>query len=128
MPASSIRIMIVDDQRAMRLLVRSSLRQMGFQDMVECGDGEEALQEFGFRPAHLIISDWNMPKLDGIGLLRAIRKLPGFEATPFIMLTSRGEVGMVKEAIALGVNSYLVKPFNAGGLKRKLESVIGPWE
>lgn len=123
-----LHIMIVDDQRAMRLLVRSSLRQMGFHDIVECADGEEALSEFTLRPAHLIISDLNMPKLDGLGLLRAIRKMPGYEATPFILLTSRGEVETVKTAIGLGVNNYLVKPFNLGNLRRKLEAVVGPWE
>jgi two-component system, chemotaxis family, chemotaxis protein CheY len=125
---SNMRVLIVDDQKALRSLVRSSLRQIGIQNVVECSDGAEALIEFIHNAPNLIISDWNMPNLDGMGLLRAVRKQPGMEGTPFIMLTSRNEVDKVKEAIAIGVNNYLMKPFNLQALKRKIEIVMGPWE
>jgi two-component system chemotaxis response regulator CheY len=111
----------------MRALVRSTLTLLNCHKIVECADGEEALArliEFE-RPTDLVISDINMPKLDGLGLLRAVRKQPGIEKTPFIMLTSRGEVAMVKEAIGLGANNYIVKPFNMATMKQKVEAVIG---
>jgi two-component system chemotaxis response regulator CheY len=125
---NNIRIVVVDDQRAMRALVRSTLQQLHCSQVFECADGEEALARLtGFeRPADLVISDLNMPKLDGLGLLKAVRKHPDIGKTPFIMLTSRGEIEIVKEAIGLGANNYIVKPFNLVTMKRKVEAVMGP--
>jgi two-component system chemotaxis response regulator CheY len=124
--ASAVEIMVVDDQRAMRALVRDSLAQIGCARVSECGDGHEALQSLRARPVHLVVSDLNMPVMDGLTLLRAVRSEPSLANTAFIMLTSNGEVELVKQAIALGVNNYLVKPFTLGMLKRKIESVFGP--
>ena len=121
---SNLNIMIVDDQRTTRMLVRSSLREIGYKNVTECGDGEEALRVLAEHPAQLIISDVNMPKLDGLGLLKAIRSKPELKATPFIMLTGRGDVSLVKEAIQVGVNGYLVKPFNLAALKQKVDAAI----
>jgi two-component system chemotaxis response regulator CheY len=75
---------------------------------------------------HLVISDLNMPIMDGLALLSAVRAEPRLSNTAFIMLTSSGDAEQVKQAIALGVNNYLVKPFTIGTLKRKIESVFGP--
>jgi two-component system chemotaxis response regulator CheY len=122
----TMRILIVDDQRAMRTLIRSTLFALQCNNVVECCDGEEALSELSVRSADLVISDLNMPKLDGLGLLRAVRSNPDFGRLPFIMLTSRGESALVKQAIDLGVNNYLIKPFNLVTLKSKIESVMGP--
>ena len=124
--ASTVEIMVVDDQRAMRALVRDSLAQIGCGRVSECGDGHEALQSLRARPVHLVVSDLNMPVMDGLTLLRAVRSEPSLANTAFIMLTSSGDVELVKQAIALGVNNYLVKPFTLGTLKRKIESVFGP--
>jgi two-component system chemotaxis response regulator CheY len=123
---SSTRILVVDDLRTMRTLIRSSLLQIGYQNIVECCDGEEALNEVIAHTPDLVISDLNMPKLDGLGLLRAIRTRPGFDKIPFIMLTSRGETALVMKALELKVNNYLVKPFTLVALKSKIEAVIGP--
>jgi len=122
---SSLRIMVVEDQAAMRQLICSSLRQIGCHSVVECGDGQAALKEFSERPVQLILSDLNMPNLDGLGLLRAIRGKPGFEKTPFILLTSRAEVSIVTQAKELKVNNYIVKPFNLVVLKNKIQAVVG---
>ena len=121
-----IRIMVVDDQRSMRALVHSTLRQIGLSNVTECENGQEALRELANRPVDLIVSDLNMPALDGLGLLRAVRKDPATKSTPFIMVTSLAEVAIVKEAIALGVNNYIVKPFTVLALKQKVEAVLGP--
>jgi two-component system chemotaxis response regulator CheY len=124
--AAAIEILVVDDQRAMRALVRGSLNDLGCTKVVECADGREALEALKAKPVHLVISDLNMPNMDGLALLRAVRAEPSLANTAFIMLTSRGEVELVKEAIALGVNNYLVKPFTLAMFKRKIEAVFGP--
>jgi len=124
--AQSLRILVVDDQRAMRTLIRSTLFAIRCNNVVECGDGNEALSEILLRPVDLVISDLNMPKLDGLGLLRAVRSNSDIGRLPFIMLTSRGDTELVKQAIELGVNNYLIKPFNLVTLKSKIEAVMGP--
>ncbi len=119
--------MIVDDQRTTRMLVRSSLREIGYRfDTIECSDGEEALQKLAEGQVRLVISDSQMPKLDGLGLLRAIRARSELKALPFIMLTGVGEVAAVKQAIDAGVNGYVVKPFTLASLRKGVEAVIGP--
>lgn len=126
MPAASgIRTLIVDDQLTIRSLVRSGLQQLGFTEFQECPDGEEALRAVVARPVHLIISDYNMPKLDGLGLLRAVRSHPPIAKTAFIMLTGRADKELVQRAVQYGVNNYLVKPFTVATLKEKIESVFG---
>jgi two-component system chemotaxis response regulator CheY len=119
-------ILVVDDQKAMRMLVRSSLRQLGYDNVVECEDGKHALKILGNYRACLVISDLNMPNLDGLGLLRAVRASTEHKNTPFILLTARGDVDVVKQAVAVGVSGYLVKPFAMGQFKQKVEAAIGP--
>ena len=127
MPAAAkLEIMVVDDQKAMRSLIHSSLVEMGCRNIRECPDGQEALMELHIRPAHLVISDMTMPNMDGLGLLSAIRDNPQLRNTAFILLTSHGEVDLVKQAIALGVNNYVRKPFSVADLRRKVEAVLGP--
>jgi two-component system chemotaxis response regulator CheY len=124
--ASQLQILIVDDMRSMRSLVRSTLLQLGCDKVIEAEDGEDALAKLAIRPAHLIISDLNMPKMDGLGFLEAVRASPSLKDTAFIMLTSRGDGDLVRQALALKVNNYLMKPFALDALKRKIEAVLGP--
>lgn len=127
MPAAAdLHVMVVDDQKSIRALVRGSLQQLGCRHITECGDGVEALEKLNMQATHLIISDLNMPNLDGLGLLEAVRKKPGFEKLAFIMLTTRAEGDLVKRAVRLGVNNYIIKPFAFGQLKAKIEAVFGP--
>jgi two-component system chemotaxis response regulator CheY len=123
--ASMLQVVVVDDQKAMRALVRESLAQLGCRQVVECGDGQEALVELQHATPHLIISDMNMPRLDGLDLLKAVRANPRLSKVGFIMLTSRADVELVRQAVSLGVNNYLVKPFSLGGFRQKLEAVVG---
>ena len=124
--AASLQCLVVDDQMTMRSLVRTSLQQIGVRDIREAADGEIALREMIARPAHLIISDFNMPNLDGLGLLRAVRAHPPTSRAAFIMLTGRADRELVQRAVQFGVNNYLVKPFTTAQLKEKLEAVFGP--
>lgn len=124
--ASALKVLMVDDQLTMRALIRASLQQIGVRDINEAIDGEEGLRQILTTPAHLIISDFNMPKLDGLGLLRAVRAHPPTSKTAFIMLTGRADRDLVQRAVQFGVNNYLVKPFTVAQLKEKMEGVFGP--
>ena len=123
--ASSLSVLIVDDQQSIRSLIRSGLQQLGFTTFQEAADGEDALRHMLVKPAQLVISDFNMPKLDGLGLLRAIRAHPPIQKTAFIMLTGRADKELVQRAVQFGVNNYLVKPFTVATLKEKIEAVFG---
>jgi two-component system chemotaxis response regulator CheY len=126
MPATStIPCLVVDDQQTMRSLVRTGLQQLGFRTIHEAPDGEEGLRHMLSRPVQLVISDYNMPKLDGLGLLRAIRSHPPIQKTAFVMLTGRADKELVQRAVQFGVNNYLVKPFTVGTLKEKIEAIFG---
>ena len=124
--ASAIHTLIVDDQASMRSLIRASMQQLGFREFRDAADGEIGLREMITKPAHLIISDFNMPNLDGLGLLRAVRAHPPTAGVAFIMLTGRADRELVQRAVQFGVNNYLVKPFTVAQLKGKLEAVFGP--
>lgn len=124
--AASLHCLVVDDQMTMRSLVRTSLQQLGVREIREASDGEIALRDVITKPVHLIISDYNMPNLDGLGLLRAVRAHPPTAKTAFIMLTGRADRELVQKAVQFGVNNYLVKPFTVQQLKDKLEAVFGP--
>ncbi len=127
----TINILIVDDMRAMRLIVRKALTGMGFTRITECEDGSKAWQTIEENLAlnnpqanfDLIVSDWNMPKLTGIDLLRKVRANAITKKTPFILLTAEGEKSQVLEAVQAGVSSYIMKPFTGEILKQKIEAV-----
>ncbi len=127
MPAASrMTCLVVDDQMTIRQLVRQGLGQLGFGEVRDAPDGEDALRMLVASSVDLVISDFNMPKLDGLGLLRAIRAHPPIAGTAFIMLTGRADKELVARAVQYGVNNYLVKPFTMQTLKEKIEAVFGP--
>jgi len=123
--AASLNCLVVDDQQTIRSLVRSGLQELGMRNLHEAPDGEEGLRQMLTRPFHLVISDYNMPKLDGLGLLRAVRSHPPISKTAFIMLTGRADKDLVQRAVQFGVNNYLVKPFTVATLREKIEAVFG---
>lgn len=122
------RILVVDDMVGMRKLVKEQLHKMGYHDIVESENGETAFKELNEAvgkgaPIGLVLSDWNMPVLQGIELLRRVRATPKFAELPFMLITAEGEFNQVKEAIALKVSDYIVKPFTPATMKAKLETV-----
>ena len=123
--ASAIKTLIVDDQQTMRSPIRTSLHAIGITNTREAPDGEEALKAMIASPTNLVITDFNMPKLDGLGLLRAVRAHGPLSKTAVIMLTGRADKEMVQRAVQFGVNNYLVKPFTTQTLKEKIEAVFG---
>jgi len=126
MPAASqIRVMVVDDQTSMRAMIRRALQDLGFKDVRDKPSAAEALQSVKNDRVHLIISDYNMPEMDGLEFLEAVRTDPVIGKTVFIMLTGSSDKEIVQRAAALGVNNYVVKPFAPAALKEKIERVFG---
>lgn len=123
--AAAIKVMIVDDQASMRAMIRRALQDFGFVHVRDKGCPKEALADVRQDRVHLIISDFNMPEMDGLQLLEAVRGDPVIGKTVFIMLTGSADREVVQKAAALGVNNYLVKPFAPAALKDKIERVFG---
>lgn len=103
-------VMVVDDSASLRAVVGMALKGAGY-DVVEAGDGKEALGKLDGRKVHLIISDLNMPNLDGIGFLKAVKTLPAYRFTPIIMLTTESQEAKMREGQAAGAKAWVVKPF-----------------
>jgi two-component system chemotaxis response regulator CheY len=123
--ADQLRVLIVDDTSTSRLLLRDALDQIGVSKVFFATDGEKALKFMMDTPAHLVISDVNMPVMDGMGLLKAIRGYKPTQRVPFIVLTGQADRAIVETAAKLGVNNYLVKPVTVAKLKVAIEAIFG---
>ena len=121
----NIKILIVDDFSTMRKIIRNILTQLGFKNILEADDGTTALEILKKEKVDLIISDWNMPKMSGLELLKAVRSDENFKDIPFVMVTAEAQKESILEAIKYKVNQYIVKPFTPETLKEKLEKVFG---
>jgi two-component system chemotaxis response regulator CheY len=117
-------VLVVDDAATMRRIIRSLLRELGLKNVREAEDGEMALAELKRQKADLVVSDWNMPKMTGIELLRAIRQDGALKDTPVLMVTAESKKENIIEAIQAGVNNYIVKPFNSKTLEEKLGKIF----
>ena len=118
-------ILVVDDFNTMRRIVRNLLNQLGFNNIDEAVDGDDALKKIASKSYGLILSDWNMEPKSGIQLLKEVRAQEKFKDLPFILITAESKAENIIEAKNNMVSSYIVKPFNAKTLKEKLSSVIG---
>ena len=117
-------ILIVDDMMVMRKLVKQNLINLGLSKFDEASDGQKAWDKLNTQPGiGLVISDWNMPNCTGIELLKRIRSDARFKNLPFILLTAEGEMLQITEAVAAGVDNYIIKPFTLESLKDNLEQV-----
>jgi two-component system chemotaxis response regulator CheY len=125
MPAANMPILVVDDYKTTIKIVHGLLRQLGFTNLDEAENGEEALRKLRERSYQLVISDWNMEPMTGIELLRSVRADNALRATPFIMITAESKVENVVAAKQAGANNYIVKPFSAEALKQKIASIFG---
>ncbi len=117
-------VMVVDDSVTMRQMVSFALTNAGFQ-VVEAGDGEEAVGKLkgGAKP-NLVIADLNMPIMDGLSLIKAIRAMPNFKFTPVLMLTTEADESKKKEGQTAGATGWIVKPFNPDQLLKAIEKVM----
>jgi two-component system chemotaxis response regulator CheY len=121
----SMPVLIVDDYKTMIRIIRNLLKQLGFANVDEAGDGSAALDMMRQKQYGLIISDWNMEPMTGYELLREVRADDRLSTTPFIMVTAESKTENVIAAKKAGVNNYIVKPFNAATLKSKIDAVFG---
>ncbi len=122
---TSIKILCVDDFATMRRILKNILKQLGFNNITEADDGTTALDELKKSSYDLIISDWNMPKMTGLELLKTVRGTPEFKDIPFLMVTAEAQKQNVIEAVQAGVSNYVVKPFTAEAIAEKLEKILG---
>ena len=119
-----MKVLVVDDFPTMRRIIKNLLRQLGFQNIAEAEDGAHALRLIKEGSVDFVVTDWNMPKMTGIELLKAIREDAAHKALPVLMVTAEAEKESIVQAIKAGVNNYIVKPFTAEVLKDKIEKIF----
>ncbi|MFA7228681.1 MAG: response regulator [Melioribacteraceae bacterium] len=121
----ALKFLVVDDSVTMRRIVANSLKTIGHDLYVEAGDGREALSKLTTDDSiNFVITDWNMPEVSGLELVKAIRSNEKFGTIPILMVTTRGLKEDIIEALAAKVNNYVVKPFTPQILKEKIEQII----
>ncbi|HET6804744.1 MAG TPA: chemotaxis response regulator CheY [Frateuria sp.] len=122
----NMKILVVDDFSTMRRIVRNLLVELGFTNQLiqEADDGNNALTMLKSQPFDLVVTDWNMPNMTGIDLLRAIRAEASLKGLPVLMVTAENNRDQIIAAAQAGVNGYIVKPFNAVTLKEKLTKIF----
>src|SRR3569832_571769 len=107
----NMKVLVVADMSSMRRIIKNTLKQLGFQNVDEAEDGAKALEKVRSEPFDLVSSDWNMPIMNGLDLLKAIRQDAKISSLPVLMVTTEAEMDHILEAIRSGVNSYILKPF-----------------
>jgi two-component system, chemotaxis family, chemotaxis protein CheY len=118
------KFLVVDDSLTMRRIVVNALKTQGIEDVIEAGDGKDAVAKILSEGAQFIITDWNMPEMNGLELAKWLRTNPQYENIPILMITTRGNKDDVIEAMKARVNNYIVKPFTPQGLKEKIDQIL----
>lgn len=126
MPDLNMKLLVVDDMSTMRRIIKNALKQFGFVNIEEAEDGNSALAKLRAEKFDFVISDWNMPNMTGLDLLKAIRQDPALKALPVLMVTAEAKKENIMEAIQSGVSNYIVKPFTAESLKEKIDKIFEP--
>lgn len=121
---TSIKVLIVDDFATMRRILKNILKQIGFKNLLEADDGTTAMETLEKNDIDLVISDWNMPKMTGLELLKWVRANKKYAKTPFLMVTAEAQKQNVIEAVQAGVSNYVVKPFTAEAISEKLKKIL----
>lgn len=125
MPASKdMQILVVDDFSTMRRLLIDVLRQLGFNNIIEADDGTTAMVKLSSEKIDLVITDWNMPKMTGMELLKNIRADAGLKSIPVLMVTAEAIQENIIAAVKAGVSNYIVQPFNATILADKINTIF----
>lgn len=125
MPDTSLKVLVVDDFATMRRIVKNILTQLGYKNIIEADDGTTAMTVLKQEKIDLIISDWNMPKMTGLDLLKNVRGNPDWAKIPFIMVTAEAQQDNIILAVKAKVSQYIVKPFTADTLGEKINKVLG---
>jgi len=117
-------ILIVDDFSTMRKILKNCLKQLGFSNVTEAPDGQIALEKLQSGEFEFVVSDWNMPNMMGIDLLKAVRGDDRLKDLPFLMVTAEAQKENILEAAKAGVSNYIIKPFSAETLSTKMEAIF----
>jgi two-component system chemotaxis response regulator CheY len=118
------KILVVDDSSTMRRILRATLMRIGFKDVTEAANGAEALVKCSEAQFEIVLTDWNMPEVDGLELTIKLRQKDNYKKVPIMMVTTEGGKQDVVEALMQGVSSYIVKPFTADILKAKMSDLL----
>lgn len=119
-----MKFLVVDDFSTMRRIVRNLLKELGFANVDEAEDGQIALQKLNSLPFDFVVTDWNMPNMDGLTLLQNIRATPSLKHLPVLMITAEAKKENIIAAAQAGASGYIVKPFTAATLSEKLEKIF----
>ncbi|HXF93713.1 MAG TPA: chemotaxis response regulator CheY [Nitrospiraceae bacterium] len=120
----NMKILVVDDMSTMRRIIKNILKQLGFNNVEEAEHGQEAMSKLKTDTYGFVVSDWNMPVMSGIDLLRAIRSDERLKGIPVLMVTAEAQKDNLMEAIQAGVSNYIVKPFTAETLQDKMNKIF----
>lgn len=120
----TLKVLVVDDMSTMRRILKNVLKQIGYTDLHEAEDGAVGLKKLREGGFGLVVSDWTMPVMTGIELLRAIRADSDIKHLPVLMVTAEAQKDNIIEAVQAGVNNYVVKPFTADALLEKLQKIF----
>jgi len=124
MADANMKILVVDDFGTMRKIIKNLLRELGYSNVEEAEDGARALEKLKEGGFNFVITDWNMPNMPGIELLKTIRVTDGIKDMPILMVTAEAEKEKVVAAVQAKVNNYVVKPFTSAVLKEKIDSIF----
>ncbi len=119
-----MKILIVDDFSTMRRIIKNLLRELGFNNTIEADDGQTAMPKLRTGGVDFLITDWNMPGMSGIELLRTIRADANLKGLPVLMVTAEAKREQIVEAAQAGVNGYVIKPFTAATLEEKINKIF----
>ena len=123
---SALKFLVVDDFSTMRRIVRNLLKELGFTNVEEAEDGAVALDKLRAGKFDFVVSDWNMPNMDGLTLLQSVRADPNLKGLPFLMITAEAKKENIIAAAQAGASGYIVKPFTAATLDEKLKKIFQP--
>ena len=118
------KVLFVEDSLTMRRIIANSLKQVGFESIIEAENGADAMEKLAGQAIDLVVTDWNMPEMNGAELVQVLRSLPQYQEVPIVMVTTRGMQEDVITAMKLGVNGYIIKPFTPEVLGEKIKSVL----
>lgn len=119
-----MKFLVVDDSLTMRRIVCNALKEIGFSDYIEAADGAQAMEKLAGEPVDFVITDWNMPNMNGLELSKSIRNHPTLGQLPILMVTTRGMKEDVMAAMQARVNNYIVKPFTPEVLREKIDLIL----
>jgi len=121
---ADLKILAVDDSPTMRRIIINTLKRAGYNEVVEATDGKDAMAKMKVEEVNFVITDWNMPEMDGLTFVTTLRSMEEYKSIPILMVTTRSVKDDIVDALKAGVNNFIVKPFTPDTLKQKIEQIL----